>query len=64
MRCSAAFGTTAPMSFITSFLTGEPGRLAMIMPMRPPIDVPSQSSVSACRLAMSVVMSLQYVGYV
>jgi hypothetical protein len=47
MRSSAAFGTRQPTSFITSLRTGEPGMPARIMPMMPPIEVPSQSTVSA-----------------
>ena len=52
-------GMRQPTSFSTSLRTGEPGHAARIMPMMPPIEVPTQSTVSACRLAMSVAMSWQ-----
>jgi hypothetical protein len=62
MRTIAALGITQPKSFITSLRTGVPGIAASIMPKIPPIDVPSQSTVSAWRLAMRVTMSLRYTG--
>jgi hypothetical protein len=44
MRCSAAGSITGPTSLSTSLRTGEPLRLARPRPIRPPIEVPTQST--------------------
>ena len=50
------------MSLMTSREIGEPGRPARPMPINPPIDVPSQWTVSASSRASSVTMSATYAG--
>ena len=50
---------TGEASFKTSLATGLPGS-ASAMPMRPPIEVPSQFTASTSRRAMSVTMSATY----
>ena len=51
---------TGEASFKTSLATGLPGSAASAMPMRPPIEVPSQFTASTSRRAMSVTMSATY----
>jgi len=46
-----------PMSLMTSLRIGFPGCAASIMPINPPIDVPSQSTPSTSRRAISAAQS-------
>ena len=45
------------MSFSTSRVTGDSGSEASVMPIRPPIEVPTQCTLCAPIRAMSVTMS-------
>jgi hypothetical protein len=62
MRSSEAAVITGPTSFSTSLRIGVSGWIASAMPIRPPIEVPTQSTLSAPILASSVAMSAQYCG--
>jgi hypothetical protein len=50
--------STGPTSLSTSFFTGESGNAARVIPIRPPSEVPTQSTASTSRRAISVTMSL------
>jgi len=60
MRASAAASSVGPTSLMTSFVIGEPGWPASMMPIRPPIEVPTQCTDSTPSLAISVTMSFVY----
>ena len=62
MRESAAGSTCGPMSLTSILRTGESGTPASAMPIRPPIDVPNQSTDRTSSRAISVIMSLTYCG--
>src|SRR4051794_12958545 len=62
MRASDTAASSGPTSFSTSFFTGEPGKAVRVMPIRPPIEVPTQCTVSTTRRAISATMSLVYTG--
>ena len=51
------FEMNDPMSLMTSLRIGFPGCAASIMPINPPIDVPSQSTPSTSRRAISAAQS-------
>ena len=57
MRAMPAASIAGPTSFRTRREIGEPGSAARAMPIRPPIDVPTQCTVVASRRASSVTMS-------
>ena len=62
MRSSDALAITGPASFSTSFATGVPFCAASAMPIRPPIEVPTQCTCSTSRRAISVTVSATYCG--
>ena len=62
MRSSDTLETTGPASLITSFCTGVSGCAASAMPIRPPIEVPTQCTLSTSSRAISVTMSATYCG--
>ena len=62
MRCTAAGSRCGPTSFSSSLRIGVFGRPASPSPIRPPIDVPNQSTVSTFSRAISVTMSATYCG--
>ena len=53
---------TGPTSFSTSCFTGVPACAASAMPIRPPIEVPTQFTDSTSSRAISVTMSATYCG--
>ena len=62
MRSIAAGSIVGPTSLTTSFLTGLFGCAAITIPSRPPIEVPTQSIVSAPLRATRAVSVVRYVG--
>ena len=62
MRSRAGASTVGPTSLTTSRATGDFGNAAIVMPSRPPIDVPIQSTVSAPLRAINAVSTVRYVG--
>jgi hypothetical protein len=62
MRSSEALVMTGPTSFSTMRWIGEPACAASAMPIRPPIEVPTQLTDSTSSRAISVTMSAAYCG--
>ncbi len=62
MRFNATGSICGPTSLSRSLRIGEFGNPANAVPIRPPIDVPNQSTVSTFSRAMSVTMSETYCG--
>lgn len=62
MRVSESGSMRGPTSLTIIRRSGEPGSPASAMPIRPPIDVPNQSTDSTSSRAISVTMSATYCG--
>ena len=62
MRSNAPGSRCGPTSFSSSFWIGEFGNPASPMPIRPPMDVPNQSTFPTFSRAISVTMSETYCG--
>ena len=58
----AALGTKGPMSLITRRPIGDFGWAARLMPISPPMEVPTQSTRSTSRRAIRAAASAQYCG--
>ena len=62
IRSSAACGMNGPTSFSTSRRIGVFGWAASIMPISPPIEVPTQSTSVTSSRAISAAASPRYCG--
>ena len=62
MRLSAAHSKLGPTSFNTSRRTGLLGSEANAKPIRPPMEVPTQSTCDTARRASTTTMSATYWG--
>ena len=62
MRARAEASSTGPTSFSTRRCTGDLGSAATSRPIRPPMEVPTQSTVWASSRASRVTMSATYAG--
>ena len=63
MRASADAAICGPTSLRTSRATGVFGCAASIMPINPPIEVPTKSTCSTLQRAINTDMSARYWAY-